>query len=258
MHRALLSPKAVAQPRTVARAWHLRAACMVDAPPARTVLCAEACSWLAQQPSLPCVVTSLPDITELGNEPLCIRDSASYRSWFRATVELTVAKLRPGCVAVFCQTSTNFQGELIDKSYLCQQGAADAGATLLWHKIALRSQDVSLRYGKLPGFSHLIAFASPADDVRTLAPQSRGFSIPDVFWRGDTVWSRATGVEAALHACRFVASLGATELVDPFCGSGTVLACANHVGLQALGVDLSPKRCRHAGLMELKPGPQGE
>jgi hypothetical protein len=35
-------------------------------------------------------------------------------------------------------------------------------------------------------------------------------------------------------------------VVDPFCGRGTVLAVANAMGFDAIGVDLSAKRCRAA------------
>ena len=35
-------------------------------------------------------------------------------------------------------------------------------------------------------------------------------------------------------------------ILDPFCGEGSVLAAANVRGVEAVGVDLSRKRCRHA------------
>lgn len=36
------------------------------------------------------------------------------------------------------------------------------------------------------------------------------------------------------------------RILDPFCGEGSVLAAANALGVDALGVDSSLKRCRHA------------
>ncbi len=47
------------------------------------------------------------------------------------------------------------------------------------------------------------------------------------------------------------AAQGATEICDPFCGSGTALAAANHMGMHAVGVDLSAKKARHARVMRL-------
>jgi tRNA G10 N-methylase Trm11 len=61
------------------------------------------------------------------------------------------------------------------------------------------------------------------------------------------VWSRAMGEEACRVACRFLVENTSTQwVVDPFCGKGSVLAMANAFGLDALGVDLSDKRCRAA------------
>jgi len=40
-------------------------------------------------------------------------------------------------------------------------------------------------------------------------------------------------------------------VIDPFCGQGTVLAVANEMGMDALGVELSRKRCRTALTMKL-------
>ena len=36
------------------------------------------------------------------------------------------------------------------------------------------------------------------------------------------------------------------HILDPFCGEGSVLAAANALGIDAVGVDSSRKRCRHA------------
>ena len=55
------------------------------------------------------------------------------------------------------------------------------------------------------------------------------------------------GVNACRLACRFLIEETPTRLVvDPFCGHGTVLAVANAMGLDALGVDVSVRQCRAA------------
>ena len=48
----------------------------------------------------------------------------------------------------------------------------------------------------------------------------------------------------------FVASLGLTTVVDPFCGTGSVLAAANAIGLEAIGVELSRRRAARARKLE--------
>ena len=55
------------------------------------------------------------------------------------------------------------------------------------------------------------------------------------------------GVAACRVACTYLRDeIGARVIVDPFCGRGTVLAVANTLGLDAIGVELSAKRCRAA------------
>ena len=55
------------------------------------------------------------------------------------------------------------------------------------------------------------------------------------------------GVRAAGHAVRFARDhAGAKIIFDPFCGVGTVLAVANALGLDALGVEQARKRAEAA------------
>jgi tRNA G10 N-methylase Trm11 len=59
------------------------------------------------------------------------------------------------------------------------------------------------------------------------------------------------GVEAARYACRFLAKYG--YVYNPFCGRGTVLAAANEIGLDAVGIDNDQRQCdysEHATLPE--------
>ena len=50
-----------------------------------------------------------------------------------------------------------------------------------------------------------------------------------------------------MDACRFVLDETTTRtIVDPFCGWGTVLAVANALGLDAVGVDVSARMCKRA------------
>ena len=73
---------------------------------ARTVVCGDAVAWLEQRAELPCVVTSLPDVSELQGPPLFIASAAQYKAWFRKTVATIVSKLGKGNVAVFYQACT--------------------------------------------------------------------------------------------------------------------------------------------------------
>jgi tRNA G10 N-methylase Trm11 len=60
------------------------------------------------------------------------------------------------------------------------------------------------------------------------------------------------GADACRVACRYLVDETETKLVvDPFCGHGTVLAVANALGLDALGVDTNARRCRAARTLVL-------
>jgi hypothetical protein len=71
---------------------------------------------------------------------------------------------------------------------------------------------------------------------------------PDVLAdAGKMSWSKATGERACALCCRFLLDETSTRVVvDPFCGEGTVLAVANALGLSAIGVDSSARKCRAA------------
>jgi hypothetical protein len=76
-----------------------------------------------------------------------------------------------------------------------------------------------------------------------------------VFATGAMTWTRATGVAACRLACTYIQRHTATStVVDPFSGRCTELAVANAVGLAAIGVDCSPKRCRAAEALTIDPG----
>ena len=64
---------------------------------------------------------------------------------------------------------------------------------------------------------------------------------------GLMTWSKAMGVAACVLACRYLRNETQTRLVvDPFCGHGTVLAVANVMGFEGLGVDRSSRQVRAA------------
>jgi len=214
-------------------------------PPARLVVQAEALAWLRQNAAEPtdAVVTSLPDFSEL---PALGPGLDGWKRWF---VDAATELLRwpaPGMPCLFFQSDVRHLGTWVDKAYLVQQAAERAGATLLFHKIVCRHPPGTLTQGRA-SYSHLLAF--------TLGPQlmpkkPSADVLPDA---GDMPWSRAMGTNACAAACRFLLDeTSARRVVDPFCGKGTVLAVANSLGLNALGVEISGKRCRAARNLQLE------
>lgn len=209
---------------------------MTSAVPLRRVETAEALAWLATNPAPEgaCVVTSMPDVSEV---PL---DLAGWRQWFVGAARAIVRWLPPDGVAVFFQSDIRERGTHIDKGYLVMKGAEEEGASVLWHKIVCRKPPGTIALGRA-SYSHMIALTPrPRDDLRP----SGADVVPDA---GEMSWSRAMGLEACRVACRYVRDEAhARVVVDPFCGRGSVLAVANALGLDAIGVDLAAKRCRAA------------
>jgi len=210
--------------------------------PAREVVCADAIPWMETRGRIDgaCAVTSLPDVSEVG------RSLPVWREWFLGAVKLVVASVPGESAALFFQSDIKRDGVWIDKGALVTRAAEDAGARVLFHKIVCRRPPGMLTAGR-PGFTHLIA-VSRALKCPDVLP------IPDVIVdAGPQKWVRAMGVRAAAHAVRFAKEqVGAQRVFDPFCGVGTVLAVANALGLDALGVEQARKRAEQARVLTVR------
>jgi len=206
-------------------------------PGSRVIVQADALSWIGENATWPgtSVVTSLPDVSEMSALGL-----DGWKAWFVDTVERVLLWIPPDGVAIFYQSDVRHQGTWIDKGYLVMQAAERAGASLVWHKIVCRRPAGTIAQGR-PSYSRMLC-VSP---VARAAPVRPG---PDVLAEaGHMSWSRAMGETACRVACRFLKEDTLTRVVvDPFCGQGSVLAVANQLGFAAVGVDVSPRRCRIA------------
>ncbi len=214
------------------------------APPRREVVCGDGVAWLARGPLPPdhAVVTSLPDHSELPRLGV-----EGWRRWFVETAALACRAVADDAVAVFYQTDVKHDGRWIDKAHLVQCGADLAGSHLLWHKVVCRAPAGVTTFGR-PAYAHLVCVSR----ALRLEP---GQSSPDVLPRlGEMTWARAMGREACHAVARFLlAHTRCRTVADPFCGVGTMLAVANAHGLDAVGVERSPKRAEKARALVL-PG----
>lgn len=211
--------------------------------PTRTIHAQDGVAWLKSTPFPEswALITSLPDSSEV---PALGFDG--WRTWFIDAAEQCCRAVAPRSVALFFQTDVKRDGRWVDKAYLVQRGAEAAGSHLLWHKVVCRAPPGLTTFGR-PAYAHLLCFS------RELTLE-KGQSSPDVIPRlGEMTWARAMGLEACEMACRFVQEHTAcTTIVDPFCGLGTVLAVGNQLGLDGVGVELSPKRAQRARELDLK------
>ncbi|MCA9584264.1 MAG: SAM-dependent methyltransferase [Myxococcales bacterium] len=203
----------------------------------RRVVQAEALAWMDAHPAEPgtSVVTSLPDVSELHELGF-----DGWRAWFLGAARRVITWVPDGGVAIFYQSDVRFGGVWIDKGYLVMRAAEDARAHVVWHKVVCRRPPGTVALGR-PSYAHMICVSRV---VRPAARHAGPDVLPDA---GLMPWSKAMGVEACRVACRYLRHDTDTRVVvDPFCGRGTVLAVANAMGLDAIGVDTGGKRCRAA------------
>jgi hypothetical protein len=180
-------------------------------------------------------VTSLPDVVELPG-----LDLAAWTRWFEDAAALVMDAVPDDGVAIFFQSDVKRGGAWIDKGAMVQRAADRAGTRLLFHKIVCRKPAGTVTFGRA-SYSHLLAYSR---GVQPRAERATADVLPDA---GFMPGIKSMGVNACVDACRFVARETPTRtIVDPFCGYGTVLAVANALGLDAVGVDLSARMCKKA------------
>ncbi len=186
------------------------------------------------------VITSLPDLSELHELGL-----DGFRAWFIDAASRVIRWVPRDGVAIFFQSDVRVGSQWIDKSFFINRAIEDEHAFLVWHKIVCRKPPGSVAIGR-PSYSHMMC-VSRAE--RALATRPGPDVLPDA---GLMPWSKAMGVEACRVACRFLRDETETRVVvDPFCGRGTVLAVANVMGFDALGIDRGAKRCRAARVLAI-------
>jgi hypothetical protein len=205
--------------------------------PRRVVHHDDAIAWLIAQGRLEgsSIITSLPDLSELP-----ALGFAGWRRWFEDAAALAMQSVGDDGVAIFFQSDIRYEGLWVDKGALVTAAAARAGARPLFHKIVCRKRPGTITRGRA-SYSHLLGFSRA---LRPSAANATADVLPDA---GFAPGTKAMGVNACVDACRFIlAETDSRTVVDPFCGFGTVLAVANALGLDAVGVDLSLRMCRKA------------
>jgi hypothetical protein len=214
---------------------------MESQAPTREIVHGDALAWLSSvaAPAHASVITSMPDVSDMRASDLK-SDLVRWREWTVETARQVIRWVPEGGITMFYQSDIRVDGALVDKGYLVMRAAEAEGASLLWHKIVCRHPPGSISFGR-PGYSHLIGVMR--GELRS--PKKPGVEV--LADAGLMPWSQAMGVAACRLTCRYLVENTDTRVVvDPFCGKGTVLAVANAMGLHAIGVERSARRCRAA------------
>lgn len=210
----------------------------------REVYCSDAIGWLND--FVPkegySFLGSLPDYSEFPGLTL-----DEWKKWFQDTAELILSRTSPEGVSIFFQSDIKHESLWVDKAFIIQKAAEKLGHNLLWHKIFCRMVPGTITFGR-PSYSHMLCFSK---EIRPDLGKSTADVVSDL---GEKTWVRGMGLEASLIASEFVFKETSTRtLVNPFCGEGSVLAAANAVGLNAIGIERSPRRAEKAKNLKVSP-----
>lgn len=216
--------------------------------PSRIIETADAIEWLKQNKNIAgaSLVASMPDISEFPSLSL-----AEWKEWFLEAAKLVLEATPNDGVTIFYQSDIKREGFWVDKGYIVQKAAEAVGSELLWHKLVCRVKPGYATFGR-PAYTHLLAFSK---GVRL---HNLNHSTPDVIPEiGDKTWERGMGLSTCLMIASFIKENTESKIVvHPFCGEGSFVAAANHVGLNAHGIERSPKRASRAS--ELKISADGK
>lgn len=200
----------------------------------RQVLCQDALKWLSKNNNLKCIITSMPEMEEVN---LKIKE---YEDFFRKAAVACFNSVKDDGYCIFLQTDRKYHG-WIDKGYMITDEAKSLGFHMIWKKIAL-TKDIGKADLFRPTYSTMLCYTKTGNV---------GKLFPDVILSGEKTYTHAFGVEAVSLCVEYVKSHGIKEIVDPFCGSGTTLAVANKLGLDAIGIDISKDACATARKLKI-------
>ena len=200
----------------------------------RTIYCQDAIPWLETQKKLDSIVTSIPEMDEV---KLSFKE---YVPFFRNAARLCLEAVKDKGYCIFLQTDRKYKG-WVDKSYLISDEAQKLGIRMIWHKIALRTE-----VGKAdifrPTYSHMLCYSKDG---------LIGIPVTDVVQRGEVTYANGFGIDAVALVIQFLKKHNIKTVTDPFVGSGTVVAVANAMGLNGIGVDIDKKQCIKAKALEI-------
>jgi len=185
--------------------------------------------YLKNKKEHPPIITSLPDLSELG------LGKSLWRCWVFDTLGILFRATPDKTPVIFYQTSRKYKGTLVDKIHYISMCAESFGFDMVWKKIILKQKPGSINLFR-PTYSEMACFG------RRVRP---GKCSADVINKGKMIYPNAMDLNACQVAINFIKK-DFNTILDPFCGMGSILAIANVFGLNAIGVDIDSNMCKIA------------
>jgi|SRR5262245_5685320 len=186
------------------------------------ILCEDALGYLASCAQVDALITSLPDAHDMG------WSIVEWGPWFRRAIALCFAATKPSGVTIFYQTDRKVASRWLSKPSIISEVAASR--RMLWHKIVPRMQPGKIDFYR-PSYSHALAYSEHGKIGKPFA---------DVLLGDAWAYPNAMPTGPTQQIVSYARSFGDT-LLDPFCGSGTVLKAAEAAGFASIiGLDIDP------------------
>ena len=200
----------------------------------RTVFCDDAHKWLENNKNNKAIITSLPDMEEVG---LNLKE---WQEWIKKTCLIISSALNDDGIVIFYQTDRKYKGSIIDKKTLISQIFFELGYKSIFNKIVLKQKIETVNLFR-PGFTNMFGFSK---NIKS------GKATPDVINSGKMIYKNAMGLDACKVAIDFIKTkINPEEILDPFCGQGSVLKIANENGFDSVGVEILREQCKKAKLL---------
>jgi hypothetical protein len=187
----------------------------------RTIICADSLQWLPAHKDQGAIISSLPDASELN---LGIEE---YEAWFIFAARQCFLSASSKCPVTFLQTDRKHGGHWLSKPAMLYALAKELGWYTLWHKIELL-RPVGSRDLYRPSYRHLVCFGIGI---------TGGQATADVIPISKSLYSNGCGVNAAKLAVDFALRY-TNNILDPFCGYGTIPFMAESMGADTTGIDI--------------------
>ena len=196
----------------------------------RDVYCADSNDWLNGK-KFKIIITSLPDMEEVGLSYL------EWREWIIKTSKNLIDSLYNDSIIFFYQTDRKYDGQIIDKKTLISSVFLENGFNNILSKIILKREPNKIDLFR-PTYTNLFAFSK---NIKS------GKATADVIHSGKMIYKNAMGFNAVECCINFIKSKKIEgNILDPFCGQGSVLKISNDLGFNSIGVDILEEQFKKA------------